>query len=936
MKRIAAGHFGLLLSALAGAALLSCLWPTSAGAQSDQADDASEEQRPADDPAPPGVGANTVDQRARLRERLRALGAQDDGTGNALSQDALQRRASGLTSAQSDEPSGAEDASAVEAIDRQRLRRAVSRFLSGGSDTPTVEAPGPATTRTVFELSLPLLVDSRYAGDAVARVTTAGSTALLIERLVQLLEGLAAPDVIAALEEAAPTDGYLELTQLTALGFPVVFDPVSLELTAEISSENRAFAELSAIGSPDRFADAQMIAPSWFSAGVSVAASQSYIHESDGAPPGVGPLAGRVTGSTNIGGVRGLNAIGQAFYDDASVTPWARGDVAIFKDLPESAVRFTLGDINPLTTGFQTTPGFGGIGVQRLFAEIQPFRSIRPSGRTRFTLERPSTVELFVNGVPARTLRLEAGAFELSDIPFTSGLNDVVIVVEDDAGTRREIAAFSQFFDFSLLEPGLSEYEFVFGAPTITGAVGNEYDDNLGFTGFYRRGLTRALTVAAHGQFTDGIGMVGAEGVVATPIGAFFAELAHSQSNALGEGSAATVGYNLSAGSFEGQREFVVLAEKREPEFATLDQALQGTDRDYEVRARARAPLFWRVQGALTGLYAPGLPGFADETRAGGTLSRSFGRVTASTTYEWADSAIQTEEHRVLLALTLRAGARQSLRSQFDTLDDRYLVEWQRRNAFSTGSFGLRAGFEGDDAADNAFGVASYLGNRFSAIVEHQRTEALDGADDGGLEQVTNVNVETGLGFAGGRFAVGRAADRGFVIVTRHPSLGLRRVDVANGVGGPVAARTGWFGPALAPLDVGYQPTLLEFETPNIPLGYDIGEGAVQIRPGALSGYKVMVGSDAANTVIGVLAFETGAPVELKGGRLVSQDEPDREPALFFTNRAGRFVAEGLAFGFYAIFLVGSDEPVGYIQVNPKNPGIVDVGTVMIQGGDEQ
>jgi outer membrane usher protein len=199
-------------------------------------------------------------------------------------------------------------------------------------------------------------------------------------------------------------------------------------------------------------------------------------------------------------------------------------------------------------------------------------------------------------------------------------------------------------------------------------------------------------------------------------------------------------------------------------------------------------------------------------------------------------------------------------------------------------------------------------------------------------DQVTTAEVEFGVGFAGGRVAVGRAADRGFTIVDRHRSLRDKRVDVGSrSVSGGVAARADWLGPALVPTTAVYLPTDVTFDIDDLPAGYSLGEGRASLRPAAFSGYRVTVGSAAANTVFGVMHASDEA-LSLRGGWLVPLDGQDGGRVAFFTNRKGRFIAEGVSHGRYAVILAGETEPVAEIRIPADQSGLIDVGAVDVGG----
>ncbi|MFX5214441.1 hypothetical protein ABTC92_18450, partial [Acinetobacter baumannii] len=92
-------------------------------------------------------------------------------------------------------------------------------------------------------------------------------------------------------------------------------------------------------------------------------------------------------------------------------------------------------------------------------------------------------------------------------------------------------------------------------------------------------------------------------------------------------------------------------------------------------------------------------------------------------------------------------------------------------------------------------------------------------------------------------------------------------------------------GPALVSAGSAYIASQLRIDATNLPLGYDLGAGQYDLRPGLASGYAVTVGSDASRLVIGVAHDSTGAPVSLKGGALIRVGDKSGTKILLFTNR---------------------------------------------------
>ncbi|MFX8645088.1 hypothetical protein ABTM18_20380, partial [Acinetobacter baumannii] len=76
----------------------------------------------------------------------------------------------------------------------------------------------------------------------------------------------------------------------------------------------------------------------------------------------------------------------------------------------------------------------------------------------------------------------------------------------------------------------------------------------------------------------------------------------------------------------------------------------------------------------------------------------------------------------------------------------------------------------------------------------------------------------------------------------------------------------------------------------------------------------------------------TGAPVSLKGGALIRVGDKSGTKILLFTNRNGRFVANGIAPGDYVIVMGDNNELHGTITIPAKSKGTVMVGDIRMEG----
>jgi outer membrane usher protein FimD/PapC len=165
-------------------------------------------------------------------------------------------------------------------------------------------------------------------------------------------------------------------------------------------------------------------------------------------------------------------------------------------------------------------------------------------------------------------------------------------------------------------------------------------------------------------------------------------------------------------------------------------------------------------------------------------------------------------------------------------------------------------------------------------------------------------------------------------MVDRHASLADARVEVETSGVGRRAGQSNGLGPAVVSQLAGYRPDNIRISVLGAPPGYDIGAGEYLSEPGALSGVKLTIGSDAYRSALVTFVLPGGAPVKLADGVVRNLDTG--ETSGVFTNAAGRAVLSKLAAGRYRVELVGGDL-VYELTVKPSDPAIIKLGTQTVE-----
>jgi len=777
-----------------------------------------------------------------------------------------------------------------------------------GNETPSQPSAAP---EDAFPLTVPVVFKGRYLGDVAAEVTMSGKAYVSPADLAALLERIVQTETIERL--IALGDERLPLLAIGSETVAFAFDPAELRISVQLASDqlNETVIRLRGAELPDpmRYAEPEKLA-----ALIELNASQRYVHADGTGGSGFDGAAVVMNGVVSVGGFDGVSLTA-----GGDILPGVDGvfvrDVALVKDFYSSATRIRVGELVTQTEGFQSAPRLLGASVSRRYQDIQPFRNIRPTGRRNFVLERPSTVEVIVNGLSVRTLQLPEGPVTLDDLPLAQGANDVQIVIEDTAG-ERSVVNYSTTLQPILLSQGLSEFALAIGRPTR----GNfSTEGGLQATGFYYRGFDN-FTLGASAEVSSEIVQSGALVSIGGGWGAVSLQTAASRTFGGGEGWAAALDY---AGRFEVNNTDLI----------TINASLEATSRSF---ATLSNPFAFNGQAAVAALnisyqrksstnFTVGAFGTSGRGDQPDTLRLNAGVQHRSGPWNFGFQLSQrlrsdiAAETSLFFRVIRRIGSTSNASVRYEPTSGRVEFEAARFAQRELGAVSgrLQYGFDSEDS--DLRGNVDYFGNRALLGIRHDRT--VRSLPERLRNEFTQVNINTAIGVADGRIAFGRGGARGgFTTFARHSTLSDTPIDISEG--NRRLAKIDGLGPVLVPLERPYAIGRRSVEVVDLPMGYDIGSPELEVFPGFFDGYSTVIGSDASRTVLGTLFRSDGSPVSLKVGELRSKDRSIQ----FFTNAGGRFAGERVSSGRYDIIL--NEEIVGELTISEDDEGLVDVGTI--------
>lgn len=764
-------------------------------------------------------------------------------------------------------------------------------------------------------LTVPVKDGGIYLGDIQLTILADDTIELPAQRLIDLLANVLNPDTIRALQAMSATNASLTPADFDASGVQLRYNPQTLELNLVIAAERRGTRTV--LVSPlERERIGTFAPPADFSTYLNIRGALDYLHA--GGDTGFATPIFALDGATRIGGIV---AEGEAIWQPgaAGVDFQRLGSRLVFDD-QANLVRWTAGDLRTISRGFQSAPDIAGISLFRSYSVLQPQQIIRPRGDRSFRLDRPSTVEVEVNGQIVRRLQLAPGNYDLRDFPFTQGANDIRLSVLDDAG-RTELLRFNLFLDQSQLAKGLSEFGLYAGVLNPLGPHGPRYSDDWAVTGFYRRGITDRLTLGANFQADKRSRMGGAEFVVATPLGSFAGNFSLSDIRGYGTGHAATVTFQRLIQRRDGQADSLTLfAETRSRRFGPMGVFNPDNQFSAEFGGGYSHAFNDRLYAGFDGRYSIGRGAQPD--------LHSY-RITSG--YRISDSASLTVDARwerdgagsrigALASLVVRLGRYSSVRADYDTRDNRVRASFQTLHGQGVGSYNITADVERSDRGSGFNFNGNYYANRAELGLSHFGIfEETFGAR---ISQRTSLRFGTSLAVADGVFSVGRPIYDSFAIVKPHRTLAGANVVVEPTPFG-FTANSGMLQAGTHPSLSSYAERTVTVDAPDAPAGADLGQGSFRLLPPYRSGYKLVVGSDYFVTAIGRLVDADGEPVSLVTGTATELAHPDRPPVPVFTTRDGRFAAAGLAPGRWRIEMLDARKSTYIITIPADTRGLV-------------
>lgn len=822
-------------------------------------------------------------------------------------------------------PAGAQELSAEASLP------ASDGAIEAHSQRSGVETPQSQETRTAarqVSFFVPLVYNQKVLGDIVIQVGGGAPTSFETISLRTQLLSLLNSQGIVALDAAIAGRAYIDASALSDAGIEARFDENQLEVVIDAISGK--FRPVSSLGNePHQSARDHLstTAPADFSSYMNFNTNFDYSEDDSSRTPEVfmfGAMRYRNVVLELDGAVSDQFGDGTQFY---------RRSVRAIYDQPETYRRYSAGDLRLSTIPLLQTPFVGGVAVEKRRQIFNPIQPISRLGGQEIFLDNRSTVRVLINGTQYQTFELDAGRYDLSNLPIQVGTNNVELRVRDSSGREQSID-FDYFFEPLSLPAG--EEEYVFTAGFIARDINFEpnYSDDPVAMGYYRKALSENLILGAAVEVSSDIQTLAAETTIVPQIfpGALDAQIATS----IGEetGVAARASYRIRAGdSYANRKQFSVSFDYESSNYRTVGALFDADDEFFNVTSSYSQGLSDRTFLSAGATFTQRGGAQSDRSQAFVDIThRVNDRARLTAGVEVGEDGFSPDRFGIRLGLVVLFGGQKRGNIDYRSRTATTRANLSRGNENQVGSIGYDVGVVDTRDSTGLDAGIDYTGNRFDA----RASFFSDGGDFSTItdDQRVRLQVGTSIAYADGAFGVGRPISDSFAVVKAHKSLQDRQVISGRDLSGKsYFARSGLLGGAVQSDLSSFSSQNVQYDVDSLEPGYDIGDGIVFVDPPFRSGYKITVGNDRFVSTLGTLMFGE-SPASLVSGTIMSVDDEGFQPIPFFTNSIGRFGAIGLAPGKSYKVVMPVPEREFLIEVPSDNTGLYRLGTVKLPAED--
>ncbi|MCU1500144.1 MAG: fimbrial biosis outer rane usher protein, partial [Acidimicrobiales bacterium] len=474
---------------------------------------------------------------------------------------------------------------------------------------------------------------------------------------------------------------------------------------------------------------------------------------------------------------------------------------------PRSLTVYRAGDVVTRGPNWSQPVMLAGLQIARRF-DLRSDIITTPVPLITGSVESPSTLDLYVNGVRTMSAQVPAGPFSIDRAPAVLGGGLTQVVTRDAIG-REVVTSFPFYTSAVLLAPRLSDFSVEAGlVRTNFGAKSFAYAARPVASASVRRGLVGGRTVEAHAELSEGMASLGVGGAASYGVGVLSLGLAgsHSGSNTGGladigwESRFPLFGFTARSRRIWGQFEDLASSAERS---GRRDRAMRPTAID-QVGVSTSFPA---VTGHLGINYSRIVDPKGSLSVLGANYGQDIGKVFLNASVSRDFQRSRSTAVYVSMTVPLGARASASVGASSDSRGKRVAVEVSSAEDMQGGGAWRVQATQGEKL--EAQGQLSFRG-------QYGRIEGSIRQDGG--RRAISAQAEGSLALVDGKLFAATRIDRSFALV--DAGAGARGVTVRRE--NRDAGKTDRRGLLLVPDLVAYEPNSLDLDPTNLPLDADV------------------------------------------------------------------------------------------------------------------
>lgn len=167
-------------------------------------------------------------------------------------------------------------------------------------------------------------------------------------------------------------------------------------------------------------------------------------------------------------------------------------------DKRELFQRNIVGDFFTTTGEFGSVLNLGGLNIAKLYSQ-QPNFVKHPMANFIGSTTLPAEADIYLNGNRIRMQKISPGEFELQNLNYFGGAQDVRVVVKDKLG-KTQVFDYKYYFTDDLLQKDLHEYNYGLGLARKDYGVKSFAYKNFGGSAYHRYGYSDNLTIGGRAE----------------------------------------------------------------------------------------------------------------------------------------------------------------------------------------------------------------------------------------------------------------------------------------------------------------------------------------------------------------------------------------------------------------------------------------------------